>query len=132
MNNELVIDHASKGTRFGNNFIDKIGFFFLLFLNAMILNGWLGIIPEDGSDWFVVYFPVLYVLYYLFFEYAFGKTPGKFITGTKVIDYNGNKPNFKTLLILNLCRLIPFNAFSFLISERGWHDSISKTYVVNK
>jgi len=132
MNNELKIDYASKGTRFGNNFIDTIGFYFLIFLHAMIFDGWLGIIPEDGSDWFIIYFFVLYVLYHLIFEFIFGKTPAKFITGTKVIDINGRKPNFKTLLIRNVCRLIPFDAISFLISDRGWHDSISKTFVINK
>src|SRR5690606_773076 len=132
MNNELLTDYASKGSRFGNNILDTIGFYFLIFLNAMVLDGWLGIMPEGGSGWFVLYFFALYVLYHLVFEYAFGRTPGKFITGTKVIDSAGKKPDFKTLFIRNLCRLIPFDALSFLVSERGWHDSISMTYVVNK
>ncbi len=132
MDNELIVNYASKGTRFGNNFIDTIGFYLIIFLNALVLDGWLGIMPEGGSDWFVLYFFILYVFYHFIFEYACGKTPGKFITGTKVIDSSGNRPEFKTLLIRNLCRLIPFDALSFLLSERGWHDSISKTYVVNK
>lgn len=33
----------------------------------------------------------------------------------------------------NFSRLIPFDAFSFIgDSSYGWHDSISKTYVVDK
>ncbi len=128
----MKIDHASKANRFANNFIDTIVFYFLIFLHAMILDGWLGIIPEGGSDWFVIYFFVFYVLYHFIFEYLFGKTPGKFITKTKVIDVDGNKPDFKTLLVRNFSRLIPFDALSFLLSDRGWHDSISKTHVVYK
>jgi uncharacterized RDD family membrane protein YckC len=58
---------------------------------------------------------------------------GKWITQTIVVDENGEKPNSETILVRSLCRLIPFNAISFLgISGRGWHDTISKTYVVNK
>ncbi len=132
MNNELQINYASKGTRFGNNIIDTIGFYFFIFLHAMILDEWLGLIPEGGSPIFGIYFFIFYVIYHLTFEYFFGKTPGKFLTGTKVIDSNGNKPNFKTLLIRNLCRLIPFDPLSFLIADRGWHDSISETYVIYK
>ncbi|MCY1461177.1 hypothetical protein D9M71_788050 [compost metagenome] len=43
------------------------------------------------------------------------------------------RPNFKAICIRTLCRLIPFDALSFLgKSERIWHDSISKTFVVEK
>lgn len=132
MNKELKIDYATKGTRFGNNFVDTIIVFFLVFLHAMVLDGWLEVIPEDGSPFLGIYFFVLYVLYHLIMEYYFGRTLGKYFTGTIVIDSNGNKPKFKSLLIRNLCRLIPFDPISFLVSDRGWHDSISETYVVNK
>lgn len=71
--------------------------------------------------------------YYILAEGVFGSTVGKFITGTIVVDENGNKPDWGIILKRNLCRLIPFDALSFLGSpSRGWHDSISNTYVVNK
>jgi uncharacterized RDD family membrane protein YckC len=73
------------------------------------------------------------LLYYNVFEALTARTLGKYITKTIVVDENGEKTNHETILIRTLCRLIPFNAFSFLgISGRGWHDTISKTYVVNK
>jgi uncharacterized RDD family membrane protein YckC len=71
--------------------------------------------------------------YYLLFESIWNKTPAKFLTKTKVITKDGEKPSFKTILIRTLCRLIPFEAFSFLGSKNpvGWHDEISKTRVID-
>jgi hypothetical protein len=43
------------------------------------------------------------------------------------------RPPFGTMVLRSLCRLIPFEPFSFLGSDaRGWHDSITKTRVVRK
>lgn len=73
------------------------------------------------------------MFYYLFFEGLFGRTIGKFITGSIVVDENGLKPRLGIICIRTLCRLIPFDALSFLgKSERIWHDSISKTFVAEK
>ncbi len=72
------------------------------------------------------------VIYYMLLEYAFGKTLGKFITKTKVIS-NTDKPlSLLQCLIRALCRLIPFEGISGLFSGGiFWHDSISKTSVVD-
>lgn len=121
---------ADKGTRFGNYILDSLSFFFVIFLHAMVLDSWLGIMPEGGSNWFGVYFFFLYVMFHAIFEYYFGKTPGKFLTKTKVVKKDGSKPTFINILGRNAARFIPFDAFSYLISERGWHDQISDTYVV--
>ncbi len=73
------------------------------------------------------------VVYYLIFENLFGRTVGKFLTGSIVVNEYGIKPNFTTVFTRTVCRLIPFDALSFLgESGRIWHDSISKTYVVEK
>lgn len=72
-------------------------------------------------------------IYYLFLEGLFGRTIGKIVTGSVVVDENGLKPSFKIIFIRTVCRLIPFEALSFLSkSARFWHDSFSKTYVVEK
>jgi len=122
---------ADKGTRFGNHFIDNIAVIVLVMLNAFLLDGLLHVIPEDGSLWLALYFFVLYFGYHFLFEYFCGRTIGKFITKTKVVDLNGDKPNIKTLFIRNICRLIPFDNVSFLFGETGWHDSISETQVIS-
>lgn len=73
------------------------------------------------------------LIYYVSFETLFGRTVGKFVTQTIVVDENGEPANHQTILIRTLCRLIPFYEFSFFgIPTRGWHDSISKTFVVDK
>ncbi|WJS96204.1 RDD family protein [Flavobacterium johnsoniae] len=73
------------------------------------------------------------VIYYLIFESLFSRTIGKIVTGSIVVNENGIKPNFKMVCLRTVCRLIPFDVFSFLgKSGRFWHDSISKTYVVEK
>ncbi len=73
------------------------------------------------------------LLYYNIFEIFFSRTIGKFITKTIVVNINGEKPDTQEILVRSLCRLIPFDNLSFLgTPNKGWHDSISKTYVVKK
>ena len=121
---------ADKGLRFANYLIDTIGMMLLLALHAFVLDGLLHIIPQNGSIWLAIYFLLLYFAYHFIFEYFFGKTPGKFITNTIVVDYSGDKPSVKQRTIRNFGRLIPFDALSFLFGKHGWHDSISETQVV--
>ena len=73
------------------------------------------------------------LIYYIFFETLFGRTVGKFVTKTIVVNENGERATHEQILIRSLCRLIPFYEFSFFgIPVKAWHDKISKTYVVNK
>lgn len=133
MNNEVLVDYANKNTRFLNLLIDNVSLWILWILHVFLFEHWIKSITGEGSALNnIIYFMLFYFSYNFIFEFVFGRTIGKLLTGTKVIDYNGGKPNFKTLLIRNLCRLIPFDAVSFLVANRGWHDSISKTYVINK
>lgn len=89
----------------------------LLGFSATIVNYLIGIVYG------VVFFTAL--------EATTGRSIGKYVTQTKVIDADGNKPSFETILIRSLCRYIPFDGFSFLgESGSGWHDTLSKTRVV--
>ena len=46
--------------------------------------------------------------------------------------HNGEEPKPKAIMIRSLCRLIPFDALSFLgTNGKGWHDNLSNTYVVD-
>jgi uncharacterized RDD family membrane protein YckC len=74
---------------------------------------------------------LLIFLYYLVLEVGCGTTPGKLLTGSKVIDIHGGHPTRMQFLLRTLCRFIPFEPFSFLDRDgKGWHDSFTKTYVV--
>ena len=71
------------------------------------------------------------VLYYLPQETLFGRTLGKLLTGTRVVDDQGGEPSFKQILGRTFARLIPFEAFTFLRSDGvGLHDRLSDTRVV--
>lgn len=70
------------------------------------------------------------VAYYVLFEAIFGRTPGKLITGTRVVTLDGAKPGFGQIIGRSFARLVPFEPFSFLGSRGGWHDRWSGTRVV--
>jgi uncharacterized RDD family membrane protein YckC len=123
---------ASNELRVTNYVIDKIGLVVLIIIHSLILDGVLHVIPENGSPILGIYFFVLYFSYHFLFEYFLGKTPGKIFTKTKVVNLYGEKASTKSLIIRNICRLIPLDNFSFILSDKGWHDSISKTTVVSK
>ncbi len=75
---------------------------------------------------------LLLVAYNITFESIFGKTLGKMITNTKVVNEDGTKPSFNQIVGRSFARLIPFDGFSFLAERpRGWHDTMSGTMVVD-
>ena len=77
---------------------------------------------------------IIFIIFYMISEILLkGKTIGKYITKTVVVMEDGSKPKSSNILLRSLCRLIPFEAFSFLGAKgKGWHDTISKTYVVDE
>jgi len=131
---------ASGGIRFANYILDVIGYFILSVLLGILI-GVFAIFTNTDISWMEhmskisEYFIGFVVLssYYITFETIFGQTPGKMITGTKVVTETGEKPRLETIMTRTLCRFIPFEAFSFLgPGAIGWHDSLSKTRVVIK
>lgn len=73
----------------------------------------------------------LQVIYYMVCESIIGCSPAKYLTKTRVIDYNGNKPGLKHIAIRTLVRLVPFEFLSFF-SNDGWHDKWSETLVAKE
>lgn len=133
---------TSDRDRFFNGIIDFVfisvfifvfSFFVVIIGNVFqwdIYSAWVEIMISLGVVGTYLSFATIY---YLFLESLFGRTIGKIVTGSVVVDENGQKPSFNIIFIRTLCRLIPFEALSFLSkSARFWHDSFSKTYVVEK
>ena len=132
---------ATKGQRFSNYIVDLIvqyGISFGIGILAYLLSEWTGAYALERwinsmniiEEYLLGYGIVL--IYYTLIEGITGRSLGKYITGTKVVMGNGEKPGFSDVLARSLGRLIPFEAFSFLgDSGRGWHDTLSKTYVVD-
>ena len=136
---ELEDKTASRAVRFANFILDYIFNLIFSFFMGIVLGLILGLFYPAGlqlfeTDNFLVNIALGFVFgmfYYTFFETLTGRTPAKFITGTKVVTYEGEKPEFETILKRSLCRFIPFEAFSFLGEHsKGLHDSISGTRVI--
>lgn len=74
---------------------------------------------------------ILFFFYYPVSEILFGATPAKFLTESRVVNSKAESPDSSTVFLRTLCRNIPFDALSFF-AKRGWHDSLSETYVVKE
>jgi len=76
-------------------------------------------------------FLVAFFGYYLLMELVFQKTVGKFLTKTKVVTKDGEKPDFSHIFIRTVLRIVPFDNVTFLTGTGGgFHDVYSKTMVV--
>lgn len=124
---------ARKEARFLNFIIDYISIFLILVLISILNMVFFletdsevvdsSIIPEGNTAAEYIIFSLLSISYYFILEVLTGRTIGKFITGTIVVDISGNKPSTFDILKRSLLRLIPFEYLSFLGHRaRGWHD----------
>ncbi len=134
---------ASKEIRFANYIIDFIVKYALSFGVGILIGlfseltgnyTFLDILLDEDTGWIFEYVLgfLIVIVYYTTFETLTGRSLAKYITKTKVVLYDGSKPTINEILIRSLSRIIPFEALSFLGENgKGWHDSISKTYVVS-
>lgn len=130
---EIKVDYktASLPKRIANYIIDWFVIYLSVFVTASLSN--IATIENNGqlSDAAILFLFLGILIYYTLMEYKFGKTLGKFVTRTKVISTNGNPLSFAQCTGRVLCRIIPFEALSGLLSNGVfWHDSIPKTLVV--
>lgn len=130
---------ANTGKRFANYLLDRIFALVFVFifgaaygLLCLIFSPETLFVEEEGVsivDYLIAFIAMF--CYYALFEGLTGRTPSKYITKTKVVNEQGEMPDFGTIVVRTLCRFVPFEAFSFLGEEgKGWHDQWSKTFVV--
>lgn len=141
---ELYVEremYANGWQRFGSFIIDFIVFYISMFTIGIIL----GLLTYFGIDGPLIWITehgeaaegkllgvTLYLTYYFISEALGQRTVGKLITGTKVVMEDGTKPPAAAIALRSLCRLIPFEYFTFFGEySRGWHDSFSKTFTVD-
>jgi len=137
-------DYASKAKRFANYIIDVLVFYVAIFVISIVVTLVMSFTGGD-VDGFVdaadnvnplldrLLSMIMYAIYFMVVEGVLrGRSIGKYITKTKVVLKDGSTPTINETVIRSLCRIIPFEAFSFLGDEgKGWHDTLSKTFVVD-
>jgi uncharacterized RDD family membrane protein YckC len=98
---------------------------------------------EPVFGWLVLAWLVVIIAYFVVLEGAFGRTLGKLITGTIVIDRDGRAPGMAKALVRTLLRLVEVNpvligglpaGIALLVTMRHQRlgDLLAGTYVVPK
>ena len=119
------MNFAEQTLRFVNFLLDTSIYFALLWIFFIIF---IDLIPKEEVKWISI---VAFFLYYFVFESVKGQTPGKMITGTRLVSTTGNKNNFLFRIgCRTLMRFIPLDILSYLLYKRGLHDLISKTAII--
>lgn len=121
-------------TRFGHYILDAliIGAITFMVRTALFQNGLNdGIAFSSGPIQYNISFLNwgIIIAYYFFCEMTLQRTVGKFATNSVVINEYAEAPSNESLIGRSFSRIVPFEALSCL-SDRGWHDKWSKTYVV--
>jgi uncharacterized RDD family membrane protein YckC len=117
------------GTRTLNFVVDTLIIFFLSFL---AYHGWAFYAYYYG----IIYVPFYYFfwsilfLYYILFESIFSRTPGKWLSLSKVVNRKGKKASFLQILLRSVARLTIIDCFFIPFLDKTLHDYISRTEVV--
>jgi len=122
---------ANSTSRFVNYIIDIIAWYVLAYIFAIVLGFFYQPSFPNGTRFYALIVLIAsFFMYFVIMEVMFQKTLGKFVTKTKVVKENGEKPEVTDIVARTFCRLIPLEQFSFLINKNGLHDILSKTKVV--
>ena len=101
----------------------------------------LSFIANKVWDFYVIYWGYLYInpllsfgallfIYYFIFELFWAKTPGKWLSYTKVVDKKGLKPGFIQIFLRSIVRLTIIDCFFIPFLNKPLHDYVSNTEVV--
>jgi uncharacterized RDD family membrane protein YckC len=128
---------VDKWLRFANRLLDALFVYIVLAIKASWFNYVFSLLIGRGISYLApleIYVLVFFIflLYYFLFESLFKTTLGKLVTNTRVVNETGEGPGIGRILGRTFCRIIPFEAWSFLFNDRGWHDSFSGTYVIKE
>ncbi len=117
------------GTRVLNFLVDTI---LVALISYLLYRWWFFYVMYWGKTFFPYYY-FLYgflFIYYLFFESVFTRTPGKWLTQTRVVTTEGKRPTVGHIFFRSLLRLTLIDAFFIALWEKPLHDKVTKTEVV--
>ncbi len=124
---ENSLEKVGVGTRFLNCLVDNSCIFAIAYV-AYILLKFAPMTFMTYRFWKV--WLVVTGIFYLFFETVFTRTPGKWLTLTKVETKEGRRPNFFQVFLRTLVRYTLIDAFFQPILGKTLHDFLSGTEVV--
>lgn len=135
IDNIQAYENASVVRRYCNGFIDV---FFILVIHSLVTSFLLPAVSflnkiDDYQTKLIFTMYSTIVFYYLFFEFILkGRTIGKIITKTKVINRVGNPPSIKEVFIRTIVRYMPFEFLTILTrnNKTALHDGASATRVI--
>lgn len=108
-------------------------------LVIVISGGAAKLLPETWLVWQIVTFLGCYCAYFLVLEWCFSGTPGKYLTGLRIRDYQGRPCTLQQSLIRTIFRLFEANplmglpaAISIVFSrdKQRFGDRVAGTVVV--
>jgi uncharacterized RDD family membrane protein YckC len=117
------------GTRVFNFLIDTVLIFIITYIVFKIRNWYVFYYHVKAINFGYIFFGVLFI-YYSLFEIFFSRTPGKWMSYTKVVNQQNKKPNVGQILLRSLIRITIIDMFFFPFFDKTLHDYLSKTDVV--
>ena len=120
------MNEVGVGTRVINFLIDT----FIVGLIAFGLYKWNTFYARHWEYKYYPFYQVFYAtlfVYYLVLELAWKRTPGKFLSLTKVVDVSGKSPAWYQVVIRTVLRLTLIDAFFIPFMNKPLHDLLSKT-----
>lgn len=131
---------ASRWQRLGNYVIDLILSMVMVNIYSFVLMSYYGVwddfsnaekINENLLTNQILMGYLIPFLYFILMEHFTGRTIGKIITGTRVVDLDHRNPSLLKSFFRTVIRIVPFEAISIFSSSRlMWHDSWTNTFVV--
>ncbi len=124
-----IMIKVGVGTRVLNFLVDTLLIFLLSFA---AYKGW----QFYSYYWGIIYIPFyiffwcILFIYYLLFEFFFRRTPGKWISFSKVVSTKTGRPSFVQIFLRSLLRLTIIDCFFIPFLDKTLHDYLSATEVV--
>jgi uncharacterized RDD family membrane protein YckC len=125
----MQLKTTGVGTRSINFFVDTLIVFILAFIGF------------KAHQWYVYYyrttfynfgwfFALAILVYYTIAEGLTGRSVGKLLSQTRVVNRQGLRPSFGQVLVRSLLRLTIVDMFFIAFLDKPLHDHLSKTEVV--
>lgn len=120
------------GSRVINFVVDFLLVFILAFAASRVWNFYVFYYHWPYFS-FYYFLGVVTFIYYLFFEGIWGRSPGKWLSLSKVVNNQGAKPSFMQVAVRSLARvagMVLIDSLFLSFFNKTLHDYVSRTNVI--